>query len=34
MYHVTNVMITDLYVLRPVVEYRILGHLYATLVVT
>jgi hypothetical protein len=29
-----DVMISDLYVLRPVMEYRILCHLYAALVVT
>ena len=34
LYHVVDVMIADLYVLQPVVEYRILCHLYAALVVT
>ena len=34
LYHVMNVMITDLYVLRLVVEYMILYHFYAALVVT
>ena len=34
LYHVADVMIADLYVLRPVVEYKILCHIYAALVVT
>jgi hypothetical protein len=34
LYHVADEMIADLYALRPVVEYRILCHLYAALVVT
>jgi hypothetical protein len=34
LYHVANEMIADFYVLRPVVEYRILCHLYAALVIT
>ena len=34
LYHVTDEMIADLYVLQPVMEYKILYHLYAALVVT
>ena len=34
LYHVMNEMIADLYVLQPVMEYRIHCHLYAALFVT
>ena len=34
LYHVADEMIADLYVLRPVMEYMILYHLYASLIVT
>jgi hypothetical protein len=34
LYHVTDEIIVDFYVLQPVVLYRILCHLYAALVVT
>ena len=34
LYHVADEMIEDLYVLRPVVEHRILYHFYAALIVT
>ena len=34
LYHVVDEMIENVYVLRPVMEYRILCHLYAALVVT
>jgi hypothetical protein len=34
LYHVTNVVIPDLYVLRLIMEHWVISHLYATLIIT
>jgi hypothetical protein len=34
LHHITNIVIPDFYVLRLIMEHRVLCHLYATLVIT
>jgi hypothetical protein len=34
LHHITNVVIPDFYVLRLIMEHRVLRHLYATLAIT